>query len=303
MKSNWNLPLKRMWWFALSSWAYFRARRLNLIGHDFFLFGRKLGREFYRADRKLAWDLIVTPVSSTRYYEFSFARDCLPSEPSTCLDVSSPFLFDIYVARTYPAAHLDIINPDPRDIGRTRTCFQNLQLPMINTVCGDINSMPRPPGGYDVIWSLSVIEHIESKTDNDSSAVQSMFDALRPSGRLIITVPTDKSFQIEYRGKDYYRTQAQSPKNNSEKYFFQRIYDATAIHDRIIRPLGVTPERVGWYGEIIPGHFANYVSRWLRNNKSTTVWDPLEMARYYQIYDSWSAMPGAGVCGLLFIKP
>ncbi|MEI6563416.1 MAG: class I SAM-dependent methyltransferase [bacterium] len=303
MSTPWNIRLQRTAWYAKSTWAYYRARRLGLVGHEFFRFGRALGWEMYRNNTNLPWDLLVTPVSSTRYYEFNFARECLPADPGVCLDVSSPILFDFYVARNYPSARLHMINPDTRDMDRTRAYMRNLTLPPIHTDVSDVSRMPACPGGYDTIWSLSVVEHIQGETANDSTAVKAMFDALRPGGRLILTVPTDKSFQVEYREKDLYGTQSTAAGQKRETYFFQRVYDEAAIQDRLIRPLGLAPTRIEWYGETTPGRFSEYIRRWQLDGKNTTIWDPLEMARFYRLYDTGSAMPGAGVCGLLFIKP
>jgi len=303
MSTPWNVRLERMAEYAKSSWAYYRARHLGLLGHEFFPFGRSLGWEMYRKNGNRAWNLIVTPVSSTRYFEFSFALGCLSEDPGTCLDVSSPVLFDCYVARTYPSARVHVANPDVRDMDRTRGYLRDLKLPPIQTELADVSHLPPHPGGYDTVWSISVIEHIQSTTDDDSTAVRAMFAALRPGGRLILTVPTDKVFQEEYRERDYYGTQSDAGKPTKERYFFQRFYDEAAIQERLIKPLGVAPARAGWYGETAPGRFSDYIQRWIQNGKTTTLWDPLEMARHYRCYDSWSAMPGAGVCGLLFIKP
>lgn len=303
MSTPWNIRLLRASWFAKSTWAYFRARRLNLVGHDFFRFGRSIGRDIYHKNGNRAWNMIVTPVSSTRYFEFNFARDCLPPDPGACLDVSSPVLFDLYVARHYPTARISIINPDIKDMKRTQSLLSDLSMPAIHTALVDVSRLAAIPGGYDTIWSLSVVEHIQDESTDDSTAVKVMFDALRPGGRLILTVPTDKTFKIEYRERDYYGTQSVPAGQPKERIFFQRFYDEAAIQNRLIRPLGIAPTRLEWYGETTPGRFADYIQRWVNNGIDTTLWDPLEMARQYRVYDTWAAMPGAGVCGLQFIKP
>lgn len=53
-----------------------------------------------------------------------------------------------------------------------------------------VGSSPLPqlegvPGGYDLIASLDVVEHVE----DDRAALRSMADRLTPNGRLLITVP------------------------------------------------------------------------------------------------------------------
>ena len=54
---------------------------------------------------------------------------------------------------------------------------------------------------YDCIWSLSVVEHIAGQYD-DRYAIQAMYKALEPGGRMILTVPVDRLFWDEYRVQD-----------------------------------------------------------------------------------------------------
>ena len=57
------------------------------------------------------------------------------------------------------------------------------------------------------------------------------------------------------------------------------------------------------FGEKTAGHFHAYIARWRREGAVATWDDPWDVAAHYRTYPSFGAMPGAGVCGLLFIKP
>ena len=58
-----------------------------------------------------------------------------------------------------------------------------------------------------------------------------------------------------------------------------------------------------WYGERQNGRFHDYIARWLALGREAVLDDPTEFAIHYQMFDSWDSMPGAGVCGLVFVKP
>lgn len=193
-----------------------------------------------------------------------------------------------------------MINPDRCDLAGTAALVQTLGLPGITTECEAVDRVATSIDRYDAIFSISVLEHIAGDYD-DRQAIGWMYNALRPGGRLVITVPVDREFRDEYRNEDVYRLgrTVASPQGT----FFQRWYDATAIQDRLVAPIGRQPASQNWFGELVPGRFAAYEQRWLRNGPSTTVADPLEFAKHYAEFPRWEAMPGAGVCGLVFVKP
>ncbi len=130
--------------------------------------------------------------------------------------------------------------------------------------------------------------------------VRWMFDALKPGGHLILTVPVDRRYWIEYREIDHYGTQAPMQDGN---YFFQRFYDERALCGRLIESIGHAPVLTRWFGEKTPGRFHAYIAQWMREGIAATVDSPREIADHYQHFDSWQAMPGVGVAGLLFEKP
>ncbi len=284
--------------------AFVQGRRLNLPGQMFYHLGRSMGWKLLRLGQPDARSLLVAPVSITRYFEFDFAWRALTqysTPPRHCLDVSSPFLFSFFVARRFTQARVLIMNPDTRDLRRTRRLAGRLHWRGIDCFEAGVETLDRQDATYDAVWSISVIEHIAGGRGDDCDAVRRMWRVLRSGGRMILTVPTDQRAWDEYREDDPYGTQLKS--DAGAGCFFQRFYDEPAVRARIIDVVGHEPERMEWFGEKTPGHFQAYVQRWRREGLQATVDDPIDTAKNYQSYSSFADMPGAGVCGLLFIKP
>jgi hypothetical protein len=126
-----------------------------------------------------------------------------------------------------------------------------------------------------------------------------MYESLGEGGRLILTVPVDREFRVEYRDTDYYGTQVDW---GDGKYFFQYVYDKHSLWERLIKPLGRDPTVVRWFGERERGRYGEYERRWIEQGRDCTVEDPREMAEHYREFATWEEMPGTGVCGLMIQK-
>jgi len=262
-------------------------------------FGRSMGAQLLLTGSRIGLDCLLHPVSIVRYFEFEFALSCLPQVLGHCLDVSSPRLFSLYVASKMAPASVTMINPDAEDISRSMKIASKLGLRKIRGECSGVESLSHYDDTYDIIWSISVIEHISGDHD-DRHAMKHMYDSLNSGGRLILTVPVDRKFWNEYRDRTYYGTQPEQ--NVQSRFFFQRFYDRAAISERLLEPLGITPSSVRWFGESTPGRFSQYIGRWIHEGYNCTVEDPREIADHYREYSSWEEMPGMGVCGLMVEK-
>jgi SAM-dependent methyltransferase len=87
-----------------------------------------------------------------------------------------------------------------------------------------------PDGYFDVVYSMSVIEHIDGAA-GDSQALREMIRVLKPGGLFLISVPFGAEYleqQIIGLSGAVLRTRDRKP------YFFQRIYDETAFKTRIL---------------------------------------------------------------------
>lgn len=265
---------------------------------EFAAFGRSLGLKALVLGDRSGLELLLTPVSIVRYWEFPFVLRHLPRAVNQCLDISSPRLFSFYVASRRKPSSVLMLNPDRRDAGASRRLAHRLGFRNIEVEPLPVSAIRGSDRRYDAIWSISVIEHIPE--DGDIEAMQLMYAALAPGGALIVTVPVDRRTWDEYRPEDVYGLGI-AP--NSEGRFFQRWYDESTIGRRLLGPLGPVEVQVEWFGERVAGRFAEYENDWLRRGRERTVDDPREIADWYASYGKWGEMPGQGVCGIVVRRP
>ncbi|TWU66993.1 hypothetical protein V7x_25650 [Crateriforma conspicua] len=277
--------------------AYGKSR--GLVGIDFAEYGRSLAFRLYRMNPQLSRTMLITPLVGPRYFEFDFAWSSLKENPGICADVSSPFLFSLRVAETFRNSKVFISNPDRSDIATTEKLAKNLGILNIQCESHGVEALAGFTESFDTIWSLSVIEHISGK-DGDSDAVTTMYNSLRPGGRLVLTFPVTKFYREDHVTQDPYGTQS---KLENGKFFYQRWYDARRIQTRIISRLKNAQISFGYYGERESGTLVSHERSRVAHGRNFTARYPKLMATDFQIYDSWDAMPGDGVCGLIAEKP
>lgn len=243
--------------------------------------------------------LLINPISAIRYWEFDFAWRHLPSlKNQHILDVSSPRFFGLYLARKYPGITYRMINPDKKDIEETDYHKNTLQLQNFSVHAQDAVSLPYKKNTFDLVISISVIEHIAGY--GDSKAMKEMFRVLRPGGKLILTTHVMKKGRTEYRESDQY---ALGLKKKKGKYFFERVYDAASLENRIIRPVGIKPDSMEIIGEKRSGWFDDYIDRWRKHKLETIVFDQWYMLTKFKSHKAIESLNGMGVIGLVFIKP
>ena len=285
---------------ARASGALTYAEQREAPGTTFARFGRQIGLRLLRRGSQLGFQYLVTPVSITRYFEFEFVSAHIPRPSRHCLDVSSPRLFSLHSAAAHPEASVDMLNPDVEDAETSRSIVARLGFSNVRVRSDPVSSLKGKARTYDCIWSISVVEHIDGD-DGDMEAMQLMYRALRPGGRLIVTVPVDRTFWREYRDRDYYGTSRVATPSGS--YFFQRLYDEKNVRGRLVNAVGQEPTHISWFGERVAGTFYAYERRWIELGSDETIEDPRRIADDYGPFRSWAEMPGFGVCGLVFDKP
>jgi SAM-dependent methyltransferase len=247
----------------------------------------------------MACAAMASPMDSVRYFELDFAWASASRLEGAFryLDVSSPRLFPVTLLRSRAAARADLLNPDPTDLEATRALVQAAGLAPRCTLRGvAVEGAPFRPGTFDLVTSLSVVEHIPSP--GDSAAAGRMWEWLRPGGRLVISVPCAREGFEEYLDVDPYGL---LPPAADGFWFGQRFYDQAALEDRLYRVLG-EPGRLEVFGERRPGAFfaardrkALGTFRWAR--------EPWVVATDYRRFGSVSELPGIGVIAMEFVKP
>lgn len=295
MKS-WLFP----WYLLQARKAFAEGKRRGLPGLGYDQYGRRLGMRLALRGMKGARRLILQPVDILRYFEFDFVERSLGEMSGRALDISSPSLFALYHADRDRELDVTMINPDRRDLEWTRAVADRLSIRIRTKTCS-IGEIPSDHGRFSRIWSISVLEHI-CGDGNDGAALKKMWDLLEPGGHLAVTVMTNCRHLDEYVESDVYGL---GLKREAEGFFFQRLYDETSIRERLLSGIPETAvASIEWYGEKTPGRYAAFVER-ARNgfDYRWAVEEPREVVDHYQRYQSFSEMPGVGVCGIALTRP
>ncbi|MEC4806233.1 MAG: methyltransferase domain-containing protein [Jaaginema sp. PMC 1079.18] len=285
---------------ALSSWYRLKASS-DLPGKVFDDFGRKFAFScLLHRDWGRFLELFCNPVNNVRYFEFDFCYHSVSwSKIQSYLDVSSPRLFFLYLLKKYPHLESELINLDTRDLAETQQYLKFLTSPAkINLAAYDATQLPYADESFDIITSISVIEHIPNQ--GDSQAVRELWRVLKPGGKLLLTVPCLKNYYEEWRSTDSYNLG--TVQNQEKLYFFQRFYDFKNLEDRIINIVGKEPSYRQYFGEKKMGIFDSYIQAWSEKGIWETVKDAYYITQNYQYFANLEETIGVSICGLVFEK-
>lgn len=142
---------------------------------------------------------ITQPInSSSRFPEYHFLgesvqaafRRCSPGGKIAVLDVASPKHFGIYLAYHFAieACLSDIDVPTMREAEQLWSGVARKARGSAVFSIQDARSLGYPDNTFDVVYSMSVAEHIEGR-DGDSVAIREMARVLKPGGTLAVSVP------------------------------------------------------------------------------------------------------------------
>ncbi|MCK4826977.1 class I SAM-dependent methyltransferase, partial [bacterium] len=235
-----------------------------------------------RIDFDSTYRMMIYPLDTVRYFEFDFMWKFLQDMKSgRYLDVSSPRFLLIISLMTSPEVHADIVNPDISDLSITRDlvsiCGLERQCRFHNI---QAENMPFDSESFDVITSMSVLEHIPA--DGDCKAIRKMWEVLKKGGRLIISVPCAKEAFEEYINVDFYGLY----NGDEQGYVFgQRFYDQIEIEKRVFDIVG-KPARFSVYGEKQAGVLTD-IRRNKIYNSSYSYWkEPYLMGKLCKTFSS-----------------
>jgi SAM-dependent methyltransferase len=243
--------------------------------------------------------LLSSPMDSVRYFEFDFFyhRFIYHSDFKNYLDVSSPRLFPTLILHNYPHIKAAIVNPDIKDLNITKELVSACGFENRCRLLSDpIANLTLPEESFDIITSMSVIEHIPG--DGDVIALKKMWSLLRPNGKLFISVPCARIAFEEYT--DYNEYGLLTPDEDSYVYG-QRFYDKKLIEDRFWNITGI-PTNIAIYGEKQEGFFINSRQERLTSADYPFWREPYMMGLNYSKYASIEDLPGIGVITLEFVK-
>jgi ubiquinone/menaquinone biosynthesis C-methylase UbiE len=148
------------------------------------------------------------------------------------LDVGSPKMLGLYLASN-TEAEIMLTDISATNVDEYQTMWQALQAKARGKASfslQDARSLKFPDAEFDVVFSMSVIEHIEGE-QGDSEAIHELLRVLKPGGLLALSVPFGAHYveqkRIGFAG-------AARKTGDGETYFFQRIYDPGAFQKRIL---------------------------------------------------------------------
>jgi len=240
--------------------------------------------------------LLFSPMDSTRYFEFAVMWDAISNLSfSRYLDVSSPCLFPIILTLKKHNLLADLMNPDLRDLSSTGKLVKALHLEARCNLHGClISAAPFDSGSFDVVTSISVVEHIPE----DTQAVQKMWDLLKPRGRLFLTLPCVAEASERYINRNEYGLLAP---NEEGYFFFYRLYDQRLLEERIFSITGQPRQRV-IYGEKSPGTLRRNLDRKMGDPDYPYWREPYMMGQDFCYFKELGELPGEGVIALEFEK-
>ena len=259
-----------------------------------------LGVHLLRAGRQRVgttalYNLFCFPMDSTRYFEFDFVwRRLAGVEVREYLDVSSPRLLPVLVLRAHPAATARLLNPDEDDLAQTRAMVEACGL---LDRCGlearTLDQADLAEGRFDLVTSISVVEHIR----DDLAAIERMWRAVRPGGRMLLTLPAAARAESQFLNVPTYAFAAREPDGSA---FHQYLYDEQRL-EQVYRVTG-RPAHLEVWGERVQGaHLALWQRKW--QDEGYPFWrEPWTIRRMFRPFRTVSELPGEGVVMLEFVK-
>jgi SAM-dependent methyltransferase len=175
--------------------------------------------EYYWFDRAITAHLAALPAASR----------------AAILDVGSPKLLGLYLG-VKTRAQLTLTDISEVNIDEYRLMWQALKKRAKGRAdfsLEDARNINFPDASFDVVYSMSVLEHIEGE-GGDSAAVAELLRVLKPGGLLVLSVPFGSTY-VEQKRVGF--AGAARKTGDQEVYFFQRIYDSAAFERRIMRRL------------------------------------------------------------------
>jgi SAM-dependent methyltransferase len=164
-----------------------------------------------------------------RHHELSTA----PGQQTKILDVGSPKMLGLYLGFS-TQAKMTLTDITELNVDEYRTMWRGMEAKARGKVVfalQDARSLEYGDAEFDVVYSMSVIEHIEGK-DGDSRAMCELVRVLKPGGLLVISVPFGPHYVEQLR---IGVSGAARKTGDQEAYFFQRIYDAPEFQERILK--------------------------------------------------------------------
>jgi ubiquinone/menaquinone biosynthesis C-methylase UbiE len=183
---------------------------------------------------------ISQPINSyTRFPEYHFMAETILAKVAPCgacgtkvLDVGSPKCFGLYLAYRFPLElHLtDISHTNVDEYVQMWKPLRSKARGEVNFALADARYLGYADQSFDVVYSMSVVEHVEGQ-EGDARSIREMIRVLKPNGLLVVSVPYGSCY-VEQCIPEF--VEAGTRPCNENLQFFQRIYDKRELERRIL---------------------------------------------------------------------
>jgi SAM-dependent methyltransferase len=189
--------------------------------------------------------LLISPIGYWRFLPNAFVLQEFNSlDNPKVLDASSPKLLSLMLAsRTENKVYATDLN-DEQIFSRWQQLARTLGLKNYEVEYQDARKLKYPDDFFDLVYSISVIEHIPG--EGDIEALREFCRVLKTEGRLVIEVPYRRQREEITAPYDSKGAPVETPQ------FYERHYDAGSLRERLEDVQRLNLERKVILGETMP---------------------------------------------------
>ncbi len=181
----------------------------------------------FRGRRSEGLKQLVAPVGYWRVWPNALIlAEAERSQPSCVLDVSSPKLPSLILGRRAEVWATDL--DDPLLITRWKTTAEANRLRRYHVQYEDARALSFAADSFDLVYSISVIEHIPEQ--GDTQALAEFARVVRPGGTVIVEVPYRRQAREIVQTYDSKGAPLAAPR------FYERHYDQASLDHRLRVP-------------------------------------------------------------------
>jgi SAM-dependent methyltransferase len=213
------------------------------------MFGLSLGVRTLTAAPIAGLKCMILPVEYIRCVETRYILKHLDVRPNhRVLDIGSPKLLSLFLAaRLRAEVHAtDLVEYFLERYGVYAKIALGDERGRYHMAGQDARALTYPSDYFERIFSISAVEHIPD--DGDSRAMQEIARVLVPGGIACFTVPwSDGGYLEEFKQRG--DPDAYWAAGDSEKVFFQRVFDRKMLERRLLGPSGLELIDLSFWGE------------------------------------------------------